>query len=323
MYPIDNSHSHSHRDVHTAHRDQVLELARSQARNRSLSLVPGLYAKFNASESMRSLIENADEQSFLHFYSNWIIQRHTIRKLYNGRFLLEIFFHDVDDRFPQLAFRHHPGAALFQMNRMAQAVAAVTIGGRQFLEMTDVKLRNVGKQADPVYHRLHRLHSFTTAPTYTPEGESDQEFCGPRESVDCIASLYLTLSAELCREPTGEEVACAIGVSDSLTVPPLPPIASVSILSPSADYEYWEFDVRELPSAADNRSTLTWPLLGVALLLLLTLIGILLIYNAITFSTTIRLLGISFSLSNSRQDTLHPSSTNASSSSSSRGEDFA
>jgi hypothetical protein len=280
-------------------RDLILEQARADARARALAQIDALHAKANASDSMRSLVDNANEQSFLHFYSNWIIDRHRLRKLDTGRFLLEIFFYNVDSTVPELAFRLHPGAALYQMNRMAQAVAAVKIGGMQFLEVTDVKLRNVGKETDPVYHRRHRLHSFTTAPIYTPEGQSESEFCGSADSVDCIATLYLTLSEELCLEPNGTQVTCAIAVTDSLTVPPLPPVPSASILSSSVDYEYWVFDLRETPTTAaiTQHSASAFRLEWSANLILATLlaaffIALLVLLGISTVSSTISLFNL-------------------------------
>jgi hypothetical protein len=108
-----------------------LDAARQAARQRAV-VYSNLY---NATGELADVMTNADEQSFLHFYSNWIIQNTTI-----DTETWTLFVTVRQDVPAELQFNLHPGPGLYQVNRLASSMYSCFVNDTRFVDLVRVNL---------------------------------------------------------------------------------------------------------------------------------------------------------------------------------------
>jgi len=171
-----------------------------QARRRVEEGVPGLDLRGKAAD----MIQSASAETFLHFYSNWIVAGMRLEQQGAG---VRLLVHLRDDVPADLAFARHPGVGLYQVNRLASALAALTLGDRPLLDAVEVQL----SQAVPGLPegRAYPLRGFTRQPSFAVAGPAGA-MCG----ASCDLARHLTRSGEPCRDGADRETECPASFED-------------------------------------------------------------------------------------------------------------
>jgi hypothetical protein len=173
-----------------AHDDAAAERARRRIQRET----PGLPA--GAAEA--DMLVSANAETFLHFYSNWIVSGMSFSHP-GERLLLSVEMRgDVP---ADLAFRAHPGVGLYQINRLATASAALTLGGRPLLAQLDVRILAEAPGISPA--SAYPLRAFTRQLAHSPAGPG-APLCGD----SCVMGAALTLSAEPCLDEASSPTPC-------------------------------------------------------------------------------------------------------------------
>jgi hypothetical protein len=155
------------------------------------------YSQLDTSSlTVQSIVNNTDSQSFLHFYSNWIIQRMD----FAGE-TLQVNIR-TDDIPSQLQFEDHVGIAFYQVNRMATAMASCSINGQSVLDLiqvqADVAVPGTGEILFP-------LRAFSSRPVYNGTYDPNDLLCG----FYCTTlTRTLSISAEPCLDDNDQPVYC-------------------------------------------------------------------------------------------------------------------
>eukprot|EP01118_Nematostelium_gracile_P009669 TRINITY_DN3270_c0_g1_i2.p1 TRINITY_DN3270_c0_g1~~TRINITY_DN3270_c0_g1_i2.p1 ORF type:complete len:626 (-),score=108.45 TRINITY_DN3270_c0_g1_i2:29-1678(-) len=215
------------------YKNQILPAAINRASNFS-----GLS---NPTGNFKLVMSKATEQSWLHFYSNWIIQ--------NATFDTDIWTAKINlwqANFP-LNFEDHVGAGLFQLNRLASASLSLYLDDNlPFVEVLRLNL-NIPINGLKSGNFLP-LKSFTKKPIYNENGIDKWSDNTPKRVCDPYCSFLtktLTASIEQCLDINDTIVECDYsGFSkippfdsldyDSLIVPIVDNVTSSEILSSSS-----------------------------------------------------------------------------------------
>lgn len=173
------------------------EAGMERARARVEQAAPGLEPRGKAADMIRS----ATAETFLHFYSNWIVQGMELAQR-GADVVIEVKLREGVPA--DLAFARHPGVALYQVNRLASASAALTLEGRPLLDAVEVRLSQAAPGAPgPPEGRGHPLRGFTRGDSFSAAGRAGR-LCGP----SCDLARHLTSSGEPCLDAAGAETGC-------------------------------------------------------------------------------------------------------------------
>jgi len=167
----------------------------TQAQNRAVNYVGAdLQATINASPELATVISGTNSESFLHFYSNWILQTASIQGT-----VLSITLRDVG--LPnELKFPGHVGVALYQINRLATSMFSLFVNGSSLLDQLYVNI----SAPLPSGQTLFPLKAFTKRPTYVDGTANSGLICGQY----CIPETpSLSLSSEQCMDDQNNIVA--------------------------------------------------------------------------------------------------------------------
>jgi hypothetical protein len=226
----------------------------------------------NITQAQKDVMAKADAQSFLHFYSNWIIKDSYID---SENWLINVTFWEVD---PPLDFDSHIGAALFQINRFASSAVSLSTGtgGTNFAETIRVSFNLNSKLNSGGYLPLK---SFTQKPFYTATGIKkdgngvSMKLCSPY--CDDLTSS-LTQSFEKCLDSTEKIVDCdnskfsALEPYDSLNYGKQPEISEQS-----SDDTNEEISGGENSGSSQTNAIIIGVIFGVTILLLSVVIAFL------------------------------------------------
>lgn len=173
--------------------DDQLNSFRNDARARAT-----IYANLqNATDDQKKVMNRADEQSFLHFYSNYVIDYSSI-----SSDSWSIFVNLIPGS-GDLNFDSHPGPGLYQINRLAtSALSCITEGNSTFLDLVRFNFNIPLPDLDGANYIP--LRAFTKKPVYDAHGQAiypdgqQEEICDPFCDSTTIA---LTKSFEACLAP--------------------------------------------------------------------------------------------------------------------------
>jgi hypothetical protein len=198
--------------------EQYRNAARAQAR-----IYSGLT---NPNTSQADVMARADEQSYLHFYSNYIIDSSDID---SSIWSISVNLSSIDG---DLNFQNHPGPGLYQINRLAtSALSCIIRGNTTFLDLVRFKFNVPIPGLDGA--NFLPLRAFTKKPVYDIGGQvryadgTEANICDP--FCDSI-TISLTKSYEGCMQPSGQIDDCAnisqafskVPPFTDLTYPPVP-----------------------------------------------------------------------------------------------------
>ena len=152
------------------------------------------------------MIRDSTPETFLHFYGNWIIAGMRVIAD-DGGVTLQVRLRDEVPT--ELAFGQHPGAGLFQINRLAAAAGALSVSGRPLLDLVAVELTLpvpglAGRQRLP-------LRAFTRREKFNAGGPNGL-FC----EQSCGLVPFLTSSAEPCLDAANRAIRCPTGLETIL-----------------------------------------------------------------------------------------------------------
>jgi len=154
---------------------------------------------------MLATINQTDLQSFLFYYSVWMVDNLTLTFPSNfSSFTLNVTFHEpTGDKCSHcyLGFMEHPGPALYQINRLAISMHSMFIHNTTFLDSITV---NLPSQIPGIEGTTFSLRDFTQKEIFSAAGPTNTYICN-----DCKNYLPLTNSPEDCVDVDGNIVACA------------------------------------------------------------------------------------------------------------------
>jgi len=154
----------------------------------------------NATKEQRSVMDRSDEQSWLHFYSNWLIDSSIIDPV---TWTIRVEFFNLTG---DLSFEYHPGPGLYQMNRFASSALSCYVNkDTSFLELVRLNFNLPIQGLDGGSYIP--LKAFTKKPIYQSNGQSkwsdgqEEQICDPY----CERlTKSLTLSPEPCLTTDGK-----------------------------------------------------------------------------------------------------------------------
>jgi hypothetical protein len=153
---------------------------------------------------MMDVINRTDLQSFLFFYSVWMVDNLTLTydEGFNN-FTLFVQIHEPSGNACQhcdLAFQNHPGPALYQINRLAISMHSLFINDVSFLSRVTVQL---SQPVPGIGGSTFLLKDFTQKEVFNVSGPTGAYICE-----DCPYYLPLTNSPESCVALNGSIVPC-------------------------------------------------------------------------------------------------------------------
>jgi len=158
----------------------------------------------NPNGTLKEVMDKATEQSWLHFYSNWIIKSSNID---SPTWSIDVYLWNAS---APLDFDSHPGPGLYQVNRLATSAFSCFVDNQtSFLDLVrfnfDIPIQNVD---DGDYLPLK---AFTKKPVYTEQGPA----LWPDGAANAICdpyceklTVYLTMSPEVCLDTDNNAVNC-------------------------------------------------------------------------------------------------------------------
>lgn len=146
-------------------------------------------------EAYELIYTHSNSESFLHFYSNWIVNAVSFDSVTNQ---INLGLFETQD---SLDFELHPGVGLYQINRLAISLLSCYLEeGLSFLDLVKINITNYS--IPNVTQPVNDLVSFSKRPLYGSDGEinvngTKARVCGAK----CEITPYLTNSPEPCLAP--------------------------------------------------------------------------------------------------------------------------
>jgi len=219
----------------------------------------------NPNGTLKEVMDKATEQSWLHFYSNWIIKSFNID---SPTWSIDVYLWNVS---APLDFNSHPGPGLYQVNRLATSAFSCYVDNQTtFLDLVrfnfDIPIQDVD---DGDYLPLK---AFTKKPVYTEKGPANWADGAANAICDPYCeklTVYLTMSPELCLDSNNKAIGC-----NDQGFAQVPPFTDLSYPTPSSS-----------PSSSSGKKDVTSE---VVIIVISTLASILLIATAVLLVVVVR-----------------------------------